>query len=267
MTRCTNWAIFAPTLLTSLVSTSCLAEESKTLVALPTRYVQELLAQCRAGSGDPSFCKILSDSTDRSRSQRKSSALAEVAPISAPVGVPKENAGTNLAPIDKSIPQRLFVRADPIDNFWYGVTPNGDVSGAKGASITYTDDRVAKTQSATINGMMSYLVVPSTLQDWGATAVAAWVSGNGNWNDPLKKPDNSALRVGLTGQLRLITAAPDQTNTLTNLLFNISPYWQTDFRGNERAGGVNICNGACLAINLSWCRKGSSRLPSFLLDR
>jgi hypothetical protein len=222
-------------LLTSLVGTCCSAQESTVLVALPTKYVQELVAKCRLGTEDPRLCKVLAD---QSRASRKPLPPTETVPPTTSTSNTRaaERAGSAESPAQK----RLFIRADPIDNFWYGLTPNGDVSGAKGASISYTEDQLANTKTANINGMVSYLVLPGTPRDWGATALSVWTSGNGSWNDPPKKVDNSALRVGATGQLRLITAAPDETAKITNLLFSVSPYLQTDFRGHERAGGVNL---------------------------
>ena len=65
--------------------------------------------------------------------------------------------------------QALFVRADSLDNFNYltaikssadpsdsGLSPNGS---AKGLSVSYTDNINANTQTVTINGRISYLLI------------------------------------------------------------------------------------------------------------
>jgi hypothetical protein len=68
------------------------------------------------------------------------------------------------------LPNSLFVRADPLDNFHYLIVPvNGPSSSAdakgdsasmaKGASISYADNRQAGTQTATVNGRVSYLAL------------------------------------------------------------------------------------------------------------
>ena len=56
--------------------------------------------------------------------------------------------------------KRLFVRADPLDNFYYDLDPTlkADTAAAKGATASYTNDRLAGTQSATVNGRLSYVV-------------------------------------------------------------------------------------------------------------
>lgn len=56
--------------------------------------------------------------------------------------------------------KRLFVRADPLDNFYYDLDPNlkADTAAAKGATASYSNDRLAVTQSATVNGRLSYVL-------------------------------------------------------------------------------------------------------------
>jgi hypothetical protein len=141
-------------------------------------------------------------------------------------------------------PQRIFVRANPIDNFWYGLLPGG-VGGLQGASVSYTNDHVAKTQKAVVNGEISYLWVPPNYSDldvWGDYALASWFAANGNWSEPLKKPENSAFKIGLDGQVRFRSAdlLTTDVNRKWNFFFSVSPYLQTDFRQVERAGGITV---------------------------
>lgn len=135
---------------------------------------------------------------------------------------------------DRCIPQKLFIRADPIDNFWYGVSPGaGD---AKGASISYTNDHLAGTQTATVNGLVSYLL-KKYCSNSDDVALAIWTSANGSWNEPLKKGGtDSTLRVGPDLQYRHYFG----NYLLTDLYFDFRPYSQTDFRWQERAEGANL---------------------------
>jgi hypothetical protein len=154
---------------------------------------------------------------------------------------PTQDASSDTIPGTK----RVFIRSDPIDNFWYSVAPPGDIAGAKGASVSYTNDHIAQTQTATVNGELSYLLIPpraSDLDTWGDFALATWVAGDGTWHEPLKKPENTALKAGFDGQLRLREHDPlsSSPNRYWDNYFSVSPYLQTDFRQKERAGGVNV---------------------------
>jgi hypothetical protein len=51
--------------------------------------------------------------------------------------------------------QRLFIKADNLDNFLY-TAPS--VENATGASVTYINDRVAKTGTLTVDGQVSYVL-------------------------------------------------------------------------------------------------------------
>jgi len=103
--------------------------------------------------------------------------------------------------------QRLFVRADRLDNFFYAV--NAGYGNAKGASVSYTNDRIAKTQAVTIGGIVSYVLtntaciddpVPSAPYVSGF-ALAPWVSANGTLNEPFKPTEKSALKTGFVVQI------------------------------------------------------------------
>jgi hypothetical protein len=149
--------------------------------------------------------------------------------------------------------QGLFIRADPLDNFHYLVDPanpgatdssTSSAGSATGASINYTNDRVAGTQTATVNGRVSYLVFGQTPCDAPNTrepfiygfALAPFVSSSGTWNEPLKTTSNSSLQVGADLQLAVSTA-----NLWPILDFNYfyaSPYHQTDLRDLANINGV-----------------------------
>jgi hypothetical protein len=135
----------------------------------------------------------------------------------------------------------LFVRSDPLDNFHYLLDPQA-AAAAKGADISYTDDRVAGTQTATINGRVSYLLFGEQCDgvDPAAThisgiGIAPFVSSSGTWNQPVKKTSTSALQFGTDLQLAIST-----TSFFTDHYFYISPYYQTDYRSMARIDGINF---------------------------
>jgi hypothetical protein len=142
-------------------------------------------------------------------------------------------------------PKALFVRSDPLDNYNYLVDPSAQTdpsaqSGSsgqsanaitKGLSINYTYNMNVNTQTATINGRVSYLFFGArclgdlTTGDLAVlgVGVAPFVSSNGTWNEPLTaqtkgttsagktititttKTSNNALRGGVDFQLGLQT--------------------------------------------------------------
>jgi hypothetical protein len=154
------------------------------------------------------------------------------------LGYPQEQAAKPMpAEADPCDPQRLFIRADPLDNYLYGITP---ASKAKGASVTYTDDRLTKQKTATINGMLSYVLLrdlcPTTpgndIPFVSGYAVAPWVLANGNLTEPQSKKEKSSLQFGVEAQIEVSQLIwPRQ-------VFTASPYIQTDFRGEARATGI-----------------------------
>jgi hypothetical protein len=136
----------------------------------------------------------------------------------------------------------LFVRGDPLDNFHYLVDPQAPtVADAKGASVSYTDNRVAQTQSATIDGRISYLLFGEQCDGLdplkpfiSGVAIAPFVSSNGTWDEPIKKTSTSALKYGSDFQLSLSTTQ----FLITDHYFYASPYYQTDYRNLARVTGA-----------------------------
>jgi hypothetical protein len=158
----------------------------------------------------------------------------------------------------------IFVRADPLDNFHYLLVPTtssssdekgGSNAGAKGASISYTDN--SGTQTASVNGRLSYLAfsqycgVPYGERDVTyihAFGIAPFIDANGTWNDPVKKGTNSAVQAGVD----LVVALDFPSSTLpipaTQYIY-LSPFHETDF------ANVADINGAVLAWepqNIDW---------------
>ena len=140
---------------------------------------------------------------------------------------------------DPCNPQRLFIRANSLDNYLYGITP---ASKAKGASISYTDDRLAGTQNATINGMVSYVAFrdicpptpPGDAPFFSGYSIAPFVLGQGNYTQPKLKTEHSALQFGVENQFEI------SRSWLPRQVFTIAPYVQTDYRDLARAEGVKV---------------------------
>jgi len=155
------------------------------------------------------------------------------------LGYPNEAAAAPPKPpiVDPCNPQRLYIRQNSLDNYLYGVTP---ASKAKGAQVSYTDDRLAGTQSATINGMVSYVVLrdlcpvtpPGDSPFLSAYLVAPFVLGQGNYTEPHAKTERSALQFGAENQIEI------SRWIIPRQVFTIAPYFQTDYRDEARAGGA-----------------------------
>ena len=152
----------------------------------------------------------------------------------------------------------LFVRADPLDNFHYLIVPpsssasssdqkGGSAASAKGASISYTNDHNAGTQTATVNGRLSFLAVgeycgPPYFENGPyihGFGIAPFVDGNGTWNEPVKKTSTSSLQAGVDFVAGL--EFPGQgTSTSSEQYLYLSPYHQTDFRNVADINGVVV---------------------------
>jgi hypothetical protein len=140
--------------------------------------------------------------------------------------------------------QRLFVRADSLDNFLYTAPSAED---AQGASITYTDDRVAKTRTLSVNGQVSYVLFrdlcPETPKQYlpfiSGWAVVPFVAASGNFTSPRAKSEESSTKVGVEAQFELARGFGLIGDFPLRQMFTLSPYYQTDFRGEARAYGFN----------------------------
>jgi hypothetical protein len=150
--------------------------------------------------------------------------------------------------IVKRLPQRLFVRMDPLDNFFYTY---GTSQQAAGASISYTENQLAPgsngafttTQTATVTGIVSYTLLkePYDSKSTGFSWMpAVWVSANGNWDNPLKPTtDLNALKTGFDFQFHHEPGG-SVLRFLNDDYYSIAPYYQTDFRGVAHAEGVRL---------------------------
>jgi hypothetical protein len=147
----------------------------------------------------------------------------------------------------------LFIRADPLDDFHYALeyNPTLGAADAKGASVNYTDDRVAGKQTATIDGRVSYLLLGelcNPLPDpthpygnydapfWGGLAIAPFFSSNGTWNEPLPtKLSNSTLKAGADFMGDIVGP---RKSPLEETYLYASPYYQTDYQNRAQIEGA-----------------------------
>jgi len=240
-----------------------LSEESKVTVEFSQGDFKSLVDACRSASLDRKPSNLVCAAVERSAgaaqkwprdASRVARASAELSALPAPP--PPRSAEHNFGQ------QRWFIRADNADNFNYALFPTA--TGAKGASISYTSNRVAATQSASVNGLVSYLLIPpksADLDNWGAFALAAWTSANGNWSAPFKKPENNSLKAGLDAQI-------DWSIGQNDLYTSVAPYFLTDFRDQERAGGVRIAVSPVVpAVCLGGCEVTNNYLANYWVFR
>jgi hypothetical protein len=143
------------------------------------------------------------------------------------------------AKIDPCHPQNLYIRADSLDNYLYGITP---ASKALGASISYLNDQVAHSQSVGINGMVSYVVARDLCPDTpvgdqpfiSGYAIAPYVQGAGNLTIPQSKKEQSFAKIGVEAELEVARGFP------LRQVFTFAPYYLTDYRGQAQAEGANF---------------------------
>ncbi|SHN73477.1 hypothetical protein [Bradyrhizobium erythrophlei] len=206
-------------------------------------YLQSYCSRSDLDPSDQAICRNISKRPARA----KAIANKVVKPDTTPVPPPKAmTASTNplTQPGCWDYSKRIFVRADPLDNFYYDLDPQASSSStdAKGATASYTNDQLAKTQNATVNGRVSYLAFGAHCQDNPREpfvlgyAVAPFVSANGSWADPAKKGTNSALRAGTD-----IGIAVSTTEWfIKDHFWYLSPFYQTDFSGFARVQGATL---------------------------
>lgn len=212
-----------------------------------TSYLRSYCARSDLDKEDHAACRRIAAATPGRRA-------TAAAPVTGPADGPRPVARARseaLAPANPltkpgcwDYSKKLFVRADPLDNFYYDLDPHAAASSAdaKGATASYTSDRLAKTQSATVNGRASYLFFGAHCQDNPREpfvlgyAIAPFVAANGTWADPPKKGTNSSLRGGTD-----IGIAVSTTEWLIQDHFwYLSPFYQTDFSGLARIQGATL---------------------------
>lgn len=142
--------------------------------------------------------------------------------------------------------QRLFIRADSLDNYNYLYT-TPSVEDAQGASITFTDDRVSKTRTLAIDGQISYVLFrdlcPETPKQYipfiSGWAAVPYLAASGNFTSPRSKNEESSTKIGVENQFELARGFGLFGDFPLRQMFTFAPYYQSDFRGEARAYGFN----------------------------
>jgi hypothetical protein len=151
--------------------------------------------------------------------------------------------------------QTIFLRADPLDNPYPGLTQSAPAGQALGASFGYTHNGfvqsnvksgsttttvVSQSDSVTLTGMATFLLadrsdaIPSGDVEW---IPALWIYGNGNWDNPTKAfGDTSALKIGPKAEFLFHPLNGSQWSSYVD----IAPFLQTDFYGDAHAGGGTV---------------------------
>lgn len=217
----------------------------------------KLLAQARAKA------KAAQDAVEKiaARIQLKKSMQTSTVAIAEPKKSPFESdveklnrqSGKPLKPApdapdpDNCNPQRLYIRADRLDNFLYPQTIDS-AADAVGAAITYTDDRVSGQRSLSVNGQVSYVLFRNLCPDMATPLVsflsgwviAPWISGNGNYTSPRSTKEESSAKVGVDLQAEVSFGIPFLNYFPLRQVFAASPYYQTDFRGEANISGLTL---------------------------
>ena len=116
----------------------------------------------------------------------------------------------------------------------------------QGSSVSYTNDRIGKTQSLSTKAFAGVSLYnwrqqppegcgssggPTNLNGFG---VGPFIQSNGNLNQPQTASERSALRFGINSDFHLCNTAAFQQED-----WNIMPYGQTDFRGKAGIAGFD----------------------------
>jgi hypothetical protein len=161
--------------------------------------------------------------------------------------------------------QGLYLRRDKLDVSIYNQSI--DESAAEGATISYTNNSEDDTDTAEIQALAAWVFArnPCVQRPVGlgvtrpfvsAYAFALSVLADGNLTND-RKTEKSALKPGLDAQIE-IASGPLDLQALT-----VSPYYQTDFRGEAQAYGVEA---SWEPYKLDWRLGGSYRQFSPLFD-
>jgi hypothetical protein len=150
----------------------------------------------------------------------------------------------DLAKKHADLAQKIYVRSDPLDAFYY-LYPAAPLDG-KGASISYTEDIENKTRVANVQSFASYVVArqyfggsgveaPKGLPELSAAAYAPYIMLNGKLSEPRTASERSALQLGFDSQYELWGGG---LFSLQNV--GVRPYFQSDFRGVGRIEGAEF---------------------------
>ena len=134
--------------------------------------------------------------------------------------------------------QRLFLFRDRTDVFAFTHPNFADATLTPGASISFSDDMRAKAQNLTVQGIAGYsfpnsgsFTLPGASEP-SAIGISPNVYVYGTLTEPRKATEVNALRASLDVQTAVDSGSFSHA-------FDVGPYFQTDFRGSARIGGVS----------------------------
>jgi hypothetical protein len=128
---------------------------------------------------------------------------------------------------DKCVTQSFFLRRDRSENFSF-LKPCGPAD-VPGATVKYTNDRLAHSQNLNIGALVGYTVA----RDSGETfAITPSVYLSGVLAEPFKSTERNVARAALDSEFSIAT--PSFLH-----LIDIAPYVQTDFRGKGHIAGID----------------------------
>ena len=159
----------------------------------------------------------------------------------------------------------LYIRRDRLDISVYNASLAK--ASAKGASVSYTEDRQNGVDTATIDGVASYVIArsPCRARPTGTGvneafvsgyAIAPWLSADGTLNN--SKKESSELKFGLDAQFEVFSGKLFDLQYVT-----VSPYVQTDFRFDAEAYGASA---TWEPLKLDWRLGGSYQQFSSVVD-
>jgi hypothetical protein len=135
-------------------------------------------------------------------------------------------------------PKQLFIRRDKLDNWMFD---RADASEAEGASASYLKDWENSLSNLSVDGMVGFTLWRDACRNpagrelgtpyVSAFAIVPWLSANGNRSSDHQ--ESSSLRLGIDLQAELAETRPFDLS-----YFTVSPYYQTDFRGDANAYGI-----------------------------
>ncbi|SDA69498.1 hypothetical protein [Mesorhizobium qingshengii] len=142
--------------------------------------------------------------------------------------------------------KRLFIRKDHFETVYY-IAPGGMPEG-KGATVSYTEDYLKNAGALTVQAFGSYVLIDKK-SDFKVEAhpgqptmpplhlaeytMAPFIYTNGTINAPAKATEKSTLQVGIDNEFELPGGPVFDSQVL-----RISPYFQTDFRGQGDIYGI-----------------------------
>jgi hypothetical protein len=161
----------------------------------------------------------------------------------------KQIPAPKITELSEDKPLRLFIRQDPVDNLYPGLTQLAP-GASQGASFSYTSNNfvqkgtpssftVSHSRGFTANGMVTQLLSDRINAENYSWVPAVWLSANGSLDHPRKVfGDNSALKFG--PMFEIYKSGESPWGKTFPIYADIAPFYQTDFYGRASVAGATI---------------------------